>query len=218
MITKIQLQGDAAVLAEDGNKLGSLERVVVNVSSKVITDIVVRIGGILRQEERIVPIELIVETAENKILLHEDAGELNGFPPLEEKRLVGEHGRREHGSHSGNMPAGLGGMPVVGTPVAPASNEQIVTRLEQNIPEGTVAMRMGAKVTSADDKHIGNVERVLAEPFMAQITHLYVSSGLLVKSASLIPIDWVLRIGEDAVHLRVSKESVEESADTPIAA
>jgi len=217
MIAKIELQREATVLAENGKKVGSLERIVVNPDTYAITDIVVRTGGLLKPEEKIVSVELIIETAEDKILLHEEAGELEGFPPLEEERVVGEHGVQSQESPPRNISTGFSGFPVVGKPVAPASNEQIVTRLEQNIPEGTVAMKLGAKVTSADEKHIGNVESVLAEPFMAQITHLYVSRGLLIRAANIIPIQWVLRMGEDAIHLRLSKESIEESTETPVA-
>jgi uncharacterized protein YrrD len=217
MITKIQLQKEATILAKDGKKVGSLERVVVNPRTNVITDLVVRTGNLLCQEEKIVPVELIVEPAEDKILLHEEAGELEGFPPLEERHLVGEHGNWDQESPAGNIPPVPAGMPAAGVPVAPVSNEQLVTRLEQNIPEGTVAMKLGAKVASSDDKHIGNVERVLAEPIMGQITHLYVSKGLLVRAASLIPIQWVLRMGEDKVHLRLSKEAIEESNEIPFA-
>ena len=62
MITKIQLQKDAAVLAVDGKKVGSLERVVVNPETKVITDIVVRTGGLLGHDEKIVSVDLIDAT------------------------------------------------------------------------------------------------------------------------------------------------------------
>jgi uncharacterized protein YrrD len=219
MITKIQLQKDAVVLSEDGKKAGSLERVVVNPKTNVITDIVVRTGGLMHNEEKVVSVEWIDETAEDKILLHQDAGELDGCPPLEERRLVGEHGYQSRKSASGYMAPVVGGdgMPIVGSPMTPFANEQIVTQIEQNIPEGTVAMKLGAKVTSADDEYVGNVEAVLAEPLIGQIAFLQVSKGLLVKDINLIPIEQVLRLGEETVHLRVSKESVEESLEAPIA-
>jgi hypothetical protein len=182
----------------------------------VITDIVVRTGGLLHQEEKVVPVELIDETAADKILMHKKAGSLEGFPPFEEMRLISEHGVLGQDAASGVKPP-IGSMPGVGTPMAPVSHEQIVTRKEQNIPEGTIAMKVGAKVTSADRKYIGNVDCVIAEPFMDQVTHLQVSKGLLAKESNLIPIQWVLRMGEDKVHLRVSKQSIDESTEIPIA-
>lgn len=218
MITKIQLQKNATVLAENGKKIGSLERIVVNPETHVIVDLVVRTGGLLSQEEKIVPVELVVETAEDKILLHEDAGELEGFPPLEEMRMVSEHGDQTSESLHENIPTTTyGGFPAVGTPVAaPASKEQVIIRPEQNIPEGTVAMKVGAKVISADDKHIGNVESILAEPFMAQITRIYVSKGLLVKDTNVIPSQWILSMSEDTIHLRRNKAAIEEAEEATI--
>ena len=119
MITKIQLQKNATVLAENGKKVGLLERIVVNPETHVIVDLVVRTGGLLNQEEKIVPVELVVETAEDKILLHEDAGELEGFPPLEEMRMISEHGVQTQESLRENIPTTTyGGFPAVGTPVA----------------------------------------------------------------------------------------------------
>ena len=77
-------------------------------------------------------------------------------------------------------------------------------------------MKIDAKVISADDKHIGNVESILAEPFMAQITRLYVSKGLLVKEANVIPSQWILSMSEDTIHLRQNKASIEEAEEATI--
>jgi hypothetical protein len=38
-----------------------------------------------------------------------------------------------------------------------------------------------------------------------------------MKETKLIPISWVMMLGEDNVHLRVKKDSVEELGNTPIA-
>src|SRR5512134_3138381 len=82
MITKIQLQKDATVLAADGKQLGSLDRVVLNPSNNVLTNVVVRTGNLIKHEEKVVPIELVAETADYQILLSEEAGNLEAFPPL----------------------------------------------------------------------------------------------------------------------------------------
>jgi len=216
MITKIQLQKKATVLAADGKQLGSLERVVLNPDNNVITDVVVRTGTLINHEEKVVPIALVVETADDQILLREEAGDLEAFPQFEEERVVNEHGGMNRSSSPSNLPAGVDHL-AVGAPLLRTPNEQIVTRIEQNIPEGTVAMKEGAKVIAADGKQVGNVERVLAEPEMEQITHLLVSSGWFNKGSKLIPVAWVMRMGEDTVHLRVGKDSVENLAETPLA-
>ena len=219
MITKIQLQKDATILAEDGRKVGTLERVVVNPDVNAITDLVIRTGGLLNQTEKIVPMELVIETAYDKVLLHEDAGDLQTFPPFEEEHIVNEHGRNDDPASIGigGSPAVVAGYPIIGTPTAQASTKRIVTRLEQNIPDGMVAMKEGAAVLAVDGHHIGKVESVIAEPVMGQIMHFVVSSGLFSWSNKLIPIRWVRDINEESVRLRVDKSAIDNLVEEPVA-
>jgi hypothetical protein len=48
---------------------------------------------------------------------------------------------------------------------------------------------------------------------MGQITHLFVSNGLLTKEKKLLPIHWVTVLGEDEIRLGVTKPLVDELAD-----
>jgi len=217
MITKIQLQKDATILAEDGKKIGTLERVVLNPDINAVTDLVIRTGGLLNKEEKIVPMELVIETANDKVLLHGDAGDLQSFPPFEEERIVNEHGRNDDPLAFGGSPSVVAGYPVVGTPTAQTPSRQIVTRLEKNIPEGMIAMKEGAAVLAVDGRQVGNVESVIAEPIMGQIMHFVVSSGLFSWTNKLIPIRWVRTIGEESIRLRVDKSAIENLVEEPVA-
>ena len=212
MDTKIQFQKKATVLAADGQQIGSIERVVVNTTSNVLTDIVVRKGSVLDVEEKVVPIELVAETAPGQIVLRDTAGMLEGFPSFEERHLVDADN-----AQSSAEPPAVVGYPSLGVPMTVVRKEA-ATRMEQNIPDGTVAMKEGAKVISAEGKHVGSVECVVADSEVDQVTHLIVASGMLTKEKRLIPMKWVMSMGEDEVHLRVNKASVEEEADIPIAA
>jgi len=214
MDTKIQFQKKATVLAADGTQVGSIERVVVNTNSNVLTDIVVRKGGLLDQEEKVVPIGLVAETGESQIVLRDSAGTLEGFPDFEERRLVDGHKNGE--SQSTGAQPNVVGFPLMGAPVVAVPPTE-TTRIEQNIPDGTVALKEGARVISAEGKHIGNVESVLADPEVDQVTHLKISTGMFAREKRLIPINWVMIVGEDEVHLRVNKAKVQESAAVPIA-
>jgi uncharacterized protein YrrD len=215
MLTKIQFQKGASVLTADGAQVGTVERVVVNPSTSALTDIVVRTGGLLKSDEKVVPIGMIAETSEDLILLREEAGELESLPPFEEERLVDAHGTNNHTAEQHPV---IVGFPVLGTPVVRASiDEKPVTRIEQNIPEGTVAVKEGAKVLTAEGKHVGNVESVLADPAAEEVTHLLISKGLLSKATKLIPQGWIRSWGEEQVHLRVKRETVEELKDASLA-
>jgi len=210
----ILFQKNASVLAANGQQIGSLERVVLNPETKVVTDIVVRTGTLFNKEAKVVPVEMVVETTENQIVLRDGAGELETFPPFEERHLVDANGDTDQ--KPADVPQVIYGTPGFGPMMVPAPGEQLVTQVEQNIPDGTVAMKEGAKVISADGKHVGNVKSVLADSSVDQVTHLLISAGTFNKEKKLIPIKWVMTVGEDDVHLRVNKETIEELADTSI--
>jgi len=128
----IQFQKGASVLTANGQQIGALERVVLNPENKVVTDIVVRTGTLFSKADKVVPIEYVVETTENQVVLSNEAGELESFPPLEERHLVSEN------ADAAQQPAGIPpvvyGSPGFGPMLVPAPGEQIVTQIEQNIP------------------------------------------------------------------------------------
>ena len=203
----ILFQKNANVLSSSGKQFGSLQRVVLHPETKVITDIVVQGGGLFSKEYRVISIDQIAETTENQIVLHADAGEWESFPLFEERRIVEDQG---HFSASTQESPVIYGVPGVGPAVVTGSEEQFVTELEQNIPKGTVALKEGAKVFTADDKHVGNVDRVLADPSEDRASHLIITQGLLVPEKKLIPMKWVMMLGEDTVHLQVTEADLKE--------
>jgi len=200
-------QKNASVLTASSDQLGSLERVVLHPETKVITDIVVRGGGLFSKEYRVVPIDLVVETTENQVTLRSDAGAWESYPLFEERRIVEDE--EQFNAPSDVQPV-VYGVPGVGPALTTNMGEPFVTRLERNIPEGTVALKEGAKVFTADDKHVGNVDRILVDPSLEQATHLILTQGLLVKERKLIPMKWVMMLGEDTVHLQVTEAELKE--------
>lgn len=204
MESNIQLQKHAHVLASNAQEVGSLDRVVVNPETKVITHIVVRMGSLFNKEDKIVPIELVTDTTEDLVVLEADVSTVESMPRFEEKQIVSEEQTLQQPSASENtQPA------VISLVLDTTTNETYTTETVQNIPEGTVAMKEGAKVISADGEHVGNVERILADSAVAQITHLMISRGILTKEVKLIPVKWVLKIGEENVYLNVNKDSLD---------
>jgi len=207
----ILFQKNASVLTADGKQVGSLQRVVLHPETRVITDIVVQGGGLFSKEYRVVPIDMVAETAEDQIRLRDEAGEWKSFPLFEEKRIVSAN----EGSHAGDVTPVIYGVPGVGPALTTGFDDSLVPELERNIPEGTVALKEGAKVYTSDDKHIGDVDRVLADPSMDEATHLIISHGLLTKEKKLIPMRWVSMLGENTVHLDVTEAEV-NTLETPL--
>ena len=199
------LQKHAGVIDANGQQVGSLERVVLNPESKLVTDIVIRTGTLFKKADKVVPVGFIAETAEDQIVLSRDADEIEAFPPLEETYLV------DVDQKSADVPPVIQGTPGFYGPVSVWSpEEKFSTQTDQNIPDGTVAMKEGAKVITADGKHVGNVERVLADASVDQVTNLEISKGRFAKEWRLIPMKWVMTMDEDEVHLRVNEASIDD--------
>ncbi len=154
---------------------------------------------------------MIVDTTEDRITLRDDVGALHALPPFEEKHYVLSEGTPFPPGYAPSLygyPSALGGYP------APP-DEKYITQIEQNIPEGTVALSEGAKVITAEGKHAGSVERVFTNAEADRAAHLLISKGLLSKERKLIPITWVSIVGENEVHLRVEDGVLEGLSTYP---
>ena len=215
METQMQFQKNARVVVADGQQVGSIDRVVLNPETKVVTHIVVHKDTLLKREEKVIPIGLVEETSADQIVLREEAGDLASLPPFEERHLVDTEAGVKRPHPSINSQPSVAGYPGISVSIGPEP-DKFNTLIEQNIPSGTVALKAGAKVITVDGKHIGQVERVLAEPPYDHATHLLVSSGMFTKEAKLIPISWVQMIFENEVHLRIKGNSLKGLADVSI--
>jgi uncharacterized protein YrrD len=198
MDSKMQLQKNAAVLAADGQPIGSLIRVVVDPASKALNAIVVRVGGLFRRKEKVVPIQLVVEATEEHIVLNGDARDVDAFPLLEEEVAVNAGAPAPRSTPTGDSPA-----------MSVSSVSGAVSRIRQNIPEGMIAMDENPKIITLEGIHVGNVECVVTDPLDDRVTHLLISNGLFMKVLKLIPIQWVAAMGIEHIHLSVKRSSVE---------
>jgi sporulation protein YlmC with PRC-barrel domain len=209
-----QFQRDAMVLAADGQQIGSLSRVVVNPETGALTDILVKSGALFNQQERVIPVEYVAETSEDWVILRHSAGLLNSFPLFEEHRYVDAGDFTDDPSSNEHALPTIYGHADIGLSVIREPQvRKLATQITHNIPDGAVAMKKGAKVLSAEGVHVGNVERVLADPSEDQVTHLLISSGVFSKEMRLVPIHWVMRMGGENIELRVARTAVDELAD-----
>jgi uncharacterized protein YrrD len=64
-------------------------------------------------------------------------------------------------------------------------------------------LRKGAKVICNDGYKIGILDHVISDPANDRVTHLVISSGLLIKKRKRIPVYWLGDVFEDQVHLCV---------------
>jgi len=209
----MDLKQGATVSNAAGEKVGHVDRVVLDPITKEVSHIVVR-KGLLLKEDKVVPVSLIASAQGDQVVLRESANGLEDLPLFEEKHYIPVHEtelRRQSPQPDFASPLypypATGGVPLA---LVYPPEPEFVVQTERNIPEGAVALKVGAKVISADDKHMGNVERVLTDPQNDRITHLLISKGLLLKERKLVPTIWIKGVSDESVHLAVGSQTLDE--------
>jgi uncharacterized protein YrrD len=202
----------ADVYSAQGNKLGTLNRVILDPNTRKVTHLVVE-KGVLFNSNKIIPIDQVNPQNEEMIILTSSEQDLKGFDDFEEDHFVSldEAENAEAGVEYSywypppNYAAWRTGMQMVMPPVP-----TYAIRTTQNIPDGTVALEEGARVESADNKQVGTIEQLIVEPENNHVTHLVISAGLLFKERKLIPVNWISTIGEQEVRLSVNARTLEK--------
>lgn len=216
MERKMELKEGTSVFTTGGEEVGQINRVILDPATNEVTHVVVQKGWLFT-EDKVVPIDMVGSATEDKVLLQENAGEFDKLPAFEETHYIGL-GEEEYrpGTNlpvSGRYapayywypPSGYIGYPGYG-PGFYGGRPMVTTR---NIPEDTIPIREGTDVMSADDEHVGEVERIFMDADSNQATHFVISQGLLFKDRKLVPTYWVTSVDEDKVHLSVNSRLLE---------
>lgn len=208
----MKLTKGADVFNAQGEKLGSLQRVIIDPESKAVSHIVVE-KGLLFSTNKVISINELDSSSEDRLVVTDSEANDEDFPAFEETHYVNldenDHPESEVEGAYWYPPANLAwwrtGATYMGYyPPMPS----YVMRTTQNIPEGTVALEEGAKVFSSDDKHVGNIEQVIVEPEDSRATHFVVHGGLF-SERKLIPVLWISTLSENEVHLAVGSHLLE---------
>lgn len=176
---------------------GQSTYVIVNPANKRVTHVVVREQQ-FPHAEYLVPVELIVESTPESILLRCASKELLDLDPFIETEYVeGDLAELEYGEDDYRM-----------WPYALPEDEVIPIEYER-IPPGELAIRRGAHVRATDGR-VGRVDEFLIDPASEHITHLVLREGHLWGQKDVtIPISAIDRFEEDTVYLKLDKVQIE---------
>jgi sporulation protein YlmC with PRC-barrel domain len=217
----MQIRQHALVYTFDGKNVGRIDRIVLDPQTKDVTHLVVR-NGFLLTEDKLVPVDLIGAATERGVTLQAEVSDLEALPLFEETHYAwaaGNLSSKPPGDTGGNVGHPLYQYPTLdGVPRIVMSDPPpppYVAGTEQNIPAGTVALKEGAEVITADGKRIGTLEQVLTDPERDQATDLVIAQGLLVKERRRVPVQWVSEVKEDEIHLAVGSRTVDELGFIP---
>jgi uncharacterized membrane protein/sporulation protein YlmC with PRC-barrel domain len=156
--------------------------------------------------EALVPVDLVGETTPDRILLKCTREDLVNMEPFE----VEEYIRAEMPGYQ-YPPSVLSAMGVANDGL----NSYIPVK-RQNIPPRELAVRRGARV-EATDGYVGQVDELLINSNNQQVTHLVLlERDILTKREITIPVSQIDHVNEDAVYLKLDRQSVEMLPATPI--
>ncbi len=193
----------AEVFTATGEKIGTISRIVIDAKTRDVTDLVVERGALFK-DEKVIPVGLVDLENKDRIMLRETNQNVDDFldyetthyVPLDEAGVPYENIDTYYWYPPTNFQTPTGG-------ILPGIRPDYVPQTETSIPEGRVAISEGAQVMTADDKHIGNVEQVIANSGTNNVTHFVVGKGFLLKEHKLVPAQWVTSVDEDKVYLSV---------------
>lgn len=203
----------AEVFTAEGEKIGTISRIVIDAKTRDVTDLVVERGALLK-DEKVIPVGLVDLENEDRIRLRETNQNVDDFldyetthyVPLDQADVPYENIDTYYWYPPANFRTLTGGL-------LPGIRPDYIPQTETSIPEGRIAISEGAQVISADEEHIGNVEQVIANSETNNVTHFVVGKGFLLKEHKLVPSQWVSRVDEGKVYLSVEARLFERLPD-----
>ena len=213
----MELKKGANVFSSAGEKIGSLDRVVLNPETKKVTHLVVE-KGILFTSNKVIPVEYVNMEVGDRIALDKTAQELKALPSYDPNSYISLD-RTDYPDEEQNLEAVYWYPPLfyswwaanAGTPVWYPKPRFV--KKEDVIPEETIALEEGAKVISKDGKHIGNVEDVIVDTDEFRATHIVVSEGFFLRERKLVPTIWIRNVAEDQITLSVYSDLFDRLPD-----
>ncbi len=156
--------------------------------------------------EYLAPIDQVTGTTDDQIQLKCTRGDLNQMELFEYEEYI----RTE-------LPAYLHWDDVLAMPgynTEPVPSFILVKR--QNIPQGELALRRGARV-EATDGYVGEVEGLLINSIDMQFTHLVLAvKHMFEERKIIIPVSQIESVTEDTICLKLDKQSINQLPTTSI--
>lgn len=205
----IRLLKNAEIFSSVGEKIGTLDRVVLDPETKKVTHIVAK-KGILFSTSKVIPFSY-VNLDGDRITLKKNAAELEDLPDFTESSYVSREETDDSEEEAATLyyypPQHIAWWTTGGRIWYP--KPKYVLKTKSAIPEETVALEEGAKVISEDEEDIGSIERVIVEESDERATHVVVGQGLLSKKYKLVPTLWITEVSEDKIYLSIDSDMFE---------
>jgi uncharacterized membrane protein/sporulation protein YlmC with PRC-barrel domain len=195
----IDIPISAKVECADGT-CGESVTVIVNPVTRKVTHVVVQDQSLSPSNQRLVPMDQVLETTSDLVRLRCTQDELAAMVPFVETHFI----------KSEPAPVDYSADYVTYIlPYALPAEPTYIPVEEERIPLGHLAVRRGT-IVEATDGYVGRVGELLVDPEGEQITHLVLQEGhLWGKKEITLPLAAIDHVSEDTVYLKLDKQSVE---------
>jgi sporulation protein YlmC with PRC-barrel domain len=211
------------VFGSDDEKVGSVEKIVVDSNTKQIHKIVIH-RGFLSHDDKLVDLAMVSAQDADGLRLDLTSDQVNELPGYVEERFV-QIPEQDRDALPFMMPSAMGagaylyGAPNIGRGYEGSQDSFFdaapsvapVIEDESNIPETDVMISEGTDVYGADGDKVGSVGEVLTSNDGA-VSGFVVSKGLIFKKDVRVPIDWVETANGDEIRLNVTSAQAEAAA------
>ncbi|HEY9721767.1 MAG TPA: PRC-barrel domain-containing protein [Oscillatoriaceae cyanobacterium] len=199
------------VHTRDGQNAGKVWRVAVDPQSRRVTHVIIHQGALLGRN-LVVPIEDATRVDASGITLELTLDGLARCPNYQETDFLPPEEGWEY-------PVGYPQSGIVwplamawsGASTYPLMSNAVV---KENIPPEDVTIAAGTSVECADG-HCGRVERVVLDDQSHEIVGFVIRKGLIFTRDIQAPIDWVDHVDDAGVHLKLSRQEVEQRGGSP---
>lgn len=208
------------VVTSDGEKIGNIERLVLDPQSRHVVQMIVS-GGFLGMHRHIVDVGMIASQSNDKIVLDMSEDTARKLPEFVETQYV-EVPQDEVNEAPFFLPnAGGAGLYLYGAPYVgrgyegrkdsffdAAPTEPPIVQNRNNLEENDVLISDGTDVVGADGNKVGTVEEVYLDGD-GRLTGFLVKKGFIFTRDIRVPMDWVQEVDGDAIHLSVTAHEAE---------
>ena len=190
--------------------------VLINPVIDQVTHLVVREDSFLNPEY-IVPVDFVVETIADTILLRCSKAEMKKMDPFIKTTVIEEKLPAKYSSYYG----GYGNVisPYFYWPYVSFSGKVQVPVEHHQIPPGELTVRRGTRI-EATDGYVGHVDEFVVNPQNGHITHLVMrEEHLWGQKDVIIPVSVMKSKGEtnkDTVVLNIDKHQIESLPTFPV--
>lgn len=202
---KVQLGAD--VITHDGEKIGAVKQAVIDPADQEITHLIVE-KGFLFTEAKVLPLSLVLQADEEQVKLIETDIDPEDLPDYQEESYFPVEATMAYDPELALSRSFLAAKPRI----VPKQEENIriikKTDGDKNLPGDKELLKIGARVTTLEDKKVGKIQELVVEGQTNQVTHLVISQGLFKKKQALIPQSWVKEISPQEVTLKVDKNVI----------